>query len=333
MRIGIVNDVPMVTEALRRAVVAAGHSVEWVAFDGFEAVARCARQTPDLVLMDLIMPGVSGVEATRRIMQKSPCAILIVTASVEGRTDLVYEALGEGAIDAIDTPSLKGPDSVRALLARITTIGKIIGERPRAEPAPPPARPPAQVPWLVALGASAGGPVALATVLKAFSPDTPAAVAAISHLDQSFAPGLAEWLGKQIALPVRLAEKGDSLQPGVVLIPGRDDHLVIEPGGTLAYTRIPVDYVYRPSIDSFFGSIVDHWPGRAVGVLLTGMGRDGARGLRRMREARFPTIAQDQATSAVYGMPKAAAQLDAAERILPLPEIGPALKRLLPTPR
>ena len=342
MRIGIVNDLPAAIETLTQALARAPeHRLAWVAHSGPESLACCARETPDLILMDLMASHLDGVEVTRRIMQETPCAILIVTPSVDGATGLVFEALGAGALDAIDTPEplalgAASERGVRALLSRIATIGKII--RIPARPAPRAGKGDQRtasrgdLPWLFALGSSAGGPAALAEVLKEFPSGTPAAFIALSHLDRHFASGLADWLGKQISLPVKLAKKGDRPIAGTVLIPNRDDHLVIEPDGTLSYTPVPVECVYRPSIDIFFDSIVAHWPGRAAGVLLTGMGRDGARGLGAMRKAGFPTLAQDQATSSVYGMPKAAAQLDAADRILPLSRIGPALQQLLPTP-
>jgi len=332
MRIGVVNAFPAAVETLIRILAQAPeHRLVWVARSGPEALACCARERPDLVLLDLMTPQMEGVEVTRRIMSETPCPILIVTARVENATGPVFEALGAGALDAIDIPD---PSSrgVSALLYRIATIGKII-----RTPAQVPKRGnrstnPGSLPWLFALGASAGGPAAVAAVLKEFPAGTPAAFVAVSHLDQHFASGLADWLGKQIALPVKLAKKGDRPLPGTVLIPNREDHLVLEPDGTLSYTHTPKTCVYRPSIDVFFDSIVAHWRGQAAGVLLTGMGRDGARGLGAMRKAGFPTLAQDQATSSVYGMPKAAAQLDAADHILPLSQIGPALQQLLFNP-
>lgn len=339
MRIGIVNDLALATEALRRAV-APQHHVVWTAANGAEAVARCASERPDVVLMDLIMPVMDGVEATRRIMAATPCAILIVTADVNGTAGKTFEALGAGALDAVNTPTLTGPGSeagARALLAKIDLLGRLTGLGGSAHPFP---REKLLVPrhrtgahprgrWLFAIGASAGGPAALAEVLKHFSRDTAAAFIVVQHLDEDFAPGLATWLGQQIALPVRLAREGDVPERGVVLLPGRADHLVLTSRGTVAYTREPVAYAYRPSVDACFESVATHWREDAAGVLLTGMGRDGAQGLKKMRGASFPTIAQDRATSAVYGMPKAAAELDAAVQVLPLPRIGPALLQLL----
>jgi two-component system response regulator WspF len=285
--------------------------------------------------MDLIMPVMDGVEATRRIMVATPCAILVVTATVDGNSGRVFDALGAGALDAVNTPTLAGPEAAanaRGLLVKIDMIGRLIGVA--ATPTTPPFAPTAHRSgagrtWLFAIGASAGGPAALADVLKHFPPNLPAAVVIVQHLDESFAAGLAEWLGKQGTLPVRLAHDGDEPTPGVALLPGRGDHLVLTAAGRLAYTPHPADYAYRPSVDVFFESVATHWKYSAAGVILTGMGRDGARGLKKMRDARYPTIAQDKASCAVYGMPKAAAEAGAAAQILPLSQIGPALRQLL----
>jgi two-component system response regulator WspF len=344
MRIAIVNDLVIATEAIRRVLAGApAHRVVWTARDGAEAVRRCAEDRPDLILMDLVMPVMDGVEATRRIMAATPCAILVVTATVDGNSGRVYDALGAGALDAVNTPTLTGPGATAgaALLAKIAVLGRITG----AGTTPPwaAASPAASTPvggslgagtgrWLFAIGCSAGGPAALAQMLKSFPVGLPAALVVIQHLDESFASGLVEWLGHQIPMPVRIARTDDVPEPGVVLMPGHDDHLVLTASGRLAYMPEPLDNPYRPSVDAFFESVVQHWRARATGVVLTGMGRDGARGLKRMRERGFPTFAQDRATSAVYGMPKAAAEAGAADQILPLDDIGRALRQLLSTP-
>lgn len=336
MRIGLVNDMALALEALRRVLARAPqHEIVWMARDGAEAVTRCAADRPDLILMDLIMPVMDGVEATRRIMAASPCAILVVTATVEGTTSRVFDALGAGALDAVNTPALTG-DGAAVLLAKIDALGRLIGDTaaPLAsarENAAPAAPAPGYRPWLVAIGASAGGPAAVAELLKEFRPDTRAAIVVVQHLDESFATGLADWLRGQIALPVRLARDGDVPQPGAVLLPGRDDHLVLNAGGTLVYRKEPVEYVYRPSVDEFFDSVIAHWRGRSAGVILTGMGRDGARGLKAMHDARHPTYVQDRASCAVYGMPRAAVELGGADWVLPVREISRQLQQLLST--
>jgi two-component system response regulator WspF len=140
-----------------------------------------------------------------------------------------------------------------------------------------------------------------------------------------FAAGMAEWLGSASGLRVRLAQEGETPQGGTVLLAGTNHHIRLLKNGTLAYTAEPVNEIYRPSIDVFFESVASHWNGDAVGVLLTGMGRDGAQGLKLMRQQGYLTIAQDQGSSAVYGMPKAAAAIDAAVEIRPLDKIAPRL--------
>lgn len=337
MRIAIVNDMAIAIEAMRRVLLQAnGHELAWVANDGAEAVACCAHDTPDLVLMDLIMPKMDGIEATRQIMARNPCAIVVVTANVDQNTSKVFEAMGAGALDAVNTPTLEEPgasDGTEALLEKIQTINKLLGGEVgrKAQPALPTAKTslPSQPMQLIAIGASAGGPAALAKVLSQLPVNTSAAILIIQHVDFHFVEGLANWLGCQTSLPVRLAREGDQPQPGTVLLAGTENHLVCISPSRLGYINEPLDYPYRPSIDVFFQSIERFWPGKVVGVLLTGMGRDGARGLKVLNDAGHHTIVQDEATSAVYGMPKAAAELKAASEILPLDKIGPRLTALL----
>jgi two-component system response regulator WspF len=330
MRIAIVNDMMMAVEMLRRVVRSVSdYDIAWVARDGAEAVQKCAADPPDLVLMDLIMPVMDGVEATRRIMKATPCAILVVTASVGRNASRVFEAMGFGALDAVSTPAL-GPHGEtkggEALLAKIAIIGKLLGKAPAGRPHPPsrverplPVR---QTPPLAVIGSSTGGPKALAKVLAQLPNKFGAAVVIIQHVDVEFAPGLAEWLDSQTPLKVRLASEGSRPEIGTVMIAGTNDHLILSSDLTLSYTPDPRDYPYRPSVDVFFESVAKRWPGKGIAVLLTGMGKDGASGLLSLRRAGWHTIAQDHKTSVVYGMPKAAAELGAAVETLPIAEIG-----------
>ncbi len=303
--------------------------------DRDEAVSRSRQDRPDLILMDLIMPVMDGVEATRRIMADSACPILVVTASVDGNFGRVYEALGAGALDAVNTPALASPEGARILLSkievmrRLADIGKSESKPDQVESRMNGGKGKGD-PWLYAIGSSAGGPDAVSRVLKALPGNTAASIVVIQHLDENFAGGLAQWLGEQCVLPVKLARDGQVPEPGVVLLPAHEDHLVLNAQGRLKYESEPKGCYYRPSVDVFFTSVVNHWKYHAAGVLLTGMGRDGAVGLKKMRDCGFTTFAQDQATSAVYGMPKAAADLGAASHILPLHKIAPALLRLNP---
>jgi chemotaxis response regulator CheB len=330
MKIGIVNDTLFAAEALRRAIMGGSrHEIIWVARSGEDAIARCAKELPDAVLMDLVMPGMDGIEATRRIMAATPCAIVVVSSNINDQSAQVFEAMGAGALDAVNAPVVNaagGFDGAKQLIQKLDQISKIVSRADTNSKASPLAR--TERGRLVVLGASAGGPAALASVLTSLPKDFNAAIIIVQHVDPQFASGLAEWLKHHSHLPVRLAEEGDRPQPGLVLVAAREEHLVFTSPTRLGYTRVPADYSYRPSVDVFLKSVDHYWKGEVVAVLLTGMGRDGAEGLRILRESGHRTIAQDRQTSAVFGMPKAAADLKAAVEILALDKIGPRLTNI-----
>jgi two-component system response regulator WspF len=344
MRVGIVNDVGLAREALRRVVLSSSeHEVLWMASDGAEAILLARMNRPDLVLMDLLMPGIDGVEATRRIMGETPCAILIVTATVSGHLSKVYQAMGYGALDALDTPTLglKGEiTGASLLLHKIEIIGKLLGKpvdrrpiRPGAIGSIAPAVSHSQFELslepLVVLGASTGGPHALAEVLSQLPATLEAGIVIVQHVDAAFAPGLGQWLSDQARRRVMLVAEGHRPAAGDVLLSGTDDHLIMGEDRRLHYSAEPRDISYRPSVDVFFSSIARNWPRPGVAALLTGMGRDGAVGLLKLRGLAWRTIAQDESSSIVWGMPKAAAEIGAAEEIVPLSRIAEAIRRLV----
>jgi two-component system response regulator WspF len=335
MRIAIVNDLALARAVLTRLVESVpGYAVAWTAVDGAEAVRRAAADRPDVILMDLVMPVMDGAEATRRIMAASPCPILVVTASVGANFGKVYEALGAGGLDAVKTPTMGRGGQVRggeALLERLARLSQAAAgsrlslgdaQRKSAPPGPPPAT---ALPPLLAVGASTGGPEAVARVLAALAPAPPGPVVVVQHIAADFAAGFASWLHGRTGLPTRLARAGDAPESGQVYVAGSNDHLILRSDRRFAYTPDPATYPYRPGVDVLFKSLAAAWPRPGVAVLLTGMGSDGARGLAELRDRGWHTVAQDQATSVVYGMPRAAAELGAAAQVLPLPRIGSAV--------
>ena len=363
MRVAIVNDLRLATEALRRLLASQPDcELAWTAPDGAVAVEHCRTDLPDLILMDLVMPVMDGVEATRRIMQATPCPILVVTATVEGNLDRVYNALGAGALDAVNCPTFGTDGSLaggEAVLKKIRILRRMRAPAaaPPSVPSPSPTAPPGArrvepapaapaavravgagpatpAPFLL-LGSSTGGPEALCVVLRNLPKSFTAPILIVQHLDPEFVPGLVEWLARESGRRVRAIKPGDRPEESTVLVACTNDHLVFARDGSLRYSADPVDEPYRPSVDAFFSRAAAARLAPGAAVVLTGMGRDGAEGLLELRRAGWRTFAQDAATSVVYGMPRAAKENGAAQQVVPLPEIGAAVDsawRALVTP-
>jgi two-component system response regulator WspF len=333
VRVAVVNDLRLAVEVQRRMLAAEpGCELAWVATNGAEAVEKCRTDLPDLVLMDLVMPVMDGVEATRRIMRATPCPILVVTSTVEGHVDRVYDALGAGALDAVATPTIGSDGAVKGaepVLRKLRTIRRLHGPassaaRPSAPDAPVAA--PVRGERMILLGASTGGPEAVAAVLRGLSPDLAAPIVLVQHLGRDYVPGLVEWLAPAARRPVRAIAAGERPSPRTVHVAHTDDHLVLRADGVFDYDREPVDQPYRPSVDVFFASVARRGVPPGAAAVLTGMGRDGAAGLLALRDARWATFAQDQATSVVWGMPRACAENGAARTVLPITALGAALE-------
>jgi two-component system response regulator WspF len=326
MRVAIVNDSLLAREVIRRSVlVRPDVTIAWVATNGAEAIEQCGKDRPDLILMDLVMPDVDGVAATTQIMRSCPCPILIVTVSIDRNTTPAFAAMSAGAIDVMALPAdWRHGDE---LLQKISQIERLHHPLPfRSWPRSPFSAAPRPAMPLILIGASAGGPAALAELLGALPREFVAGIVLAQHLDARFADEFIRWLQKQTTLRVRRACQDDAVEAGTVLVSSENRNLVFQENARLSYTREPVSY-HVPSIDALFLSANGLPSPRLAAVLLTGMGADGAAGMKALREAGHLTIAQDETSSALYGMPRAAARLGAAQEILPLAGIAPRLKR------
>jgi two-component system chemotaxis response regulator CheB len=344
VRVLVVEDSPVVQELLVHTISQDPRlEVAAVAPTAEAALRLIGRVKPDVVSLDIRLPGMNGLEATKRIMREHPLPIVVVAADVHGGDmNISMNALRAGALSVVEKPgSLSRADYAavaRHLCGQLFAMSqvKVIRQRFAAEPAP--ARPtPAPVPMaadgtrrfeVLALVASTGGPNALVKVLNGLPAAFPLPVLVVQHIGAAFVGGFASWLGTVCPLPVELAEHGVQPRPGHVYVAPGDSHL--EAGrAVLRLTRGAPVCGQRPSGDVLFLSLAAAFGPAAIGVLLTGMGEDGARGLLAMREAGSYTIAEHASTAVIHGMPGEAVKLGAAVEELPLPRVAPRLLDLL----
>jgi two-component system chemotaxis response regulator CheB len=316
--------------------------------DGEQAVTLVARLRPDVVSMDINMPNVDGLEATRRIMAECPTPVVVVSGLVERDLDLAFQALQAGALAVVERPPGRDDPSfaekqrqlVKTLIAmaNVSVVRRGRGTSRLGGEEGPEASPPRRAtsrltrPQIIAIGASAGGPSALSLLLGQLPAALDVPIVVVQHIPHEFLEGLARWLSKVGKLPVQVCADRAMLRPGVVhLSPGTAHLTIAREQGQLVARLNPEQgsHRYMPSVDVLFESIADVCGAAAVGVVMTGMGEDGASGLLKMRQAGARTLAQDKTSSTVYGMPAAAADRGAAEQVLPLSGLGSAILKLL----
>jgi len=308
-----------------------------------EALAELDRVRPDVISMDIRLPGMDGLEATRQIMSTRPTPIVVIADAVQDYAlKISMNALRAGALSVVEKPVGLGSGDYERVAETITTQLFIMSSVPvirrrniaataaaaSARLQTPPKDPPLSALSCLALAASTGGPPALAKVLSALSGKFPAPIFIVQHMGAAFMEGFAQWLDGLAPMTVRLAEHDLVAEPGVAYVAPGDRHLAVGGGGRMTLSNAAPVGGQRPSANVLFNSLAQSAGARAMGVLLTGMGQDGASGLLEMRKAGSYTIAEDESTAVVFGMPAAAAKLKAAREILPLEAIGPRIALL-----
>jgi two-component system chemotaxis response regulator CheB len=316
--------------------------VAGTAHDGEEALDAVRRHRPDVITMDIHMPKMDGLEATRRIMETDPTPIVIVSGSEDPReVTTTFDAMEVGALAVLRRPAGIGhPDyevTARELVQTVKLMSevKVVRRWPRTRRAAPARRPvqmglaqePAKV-RIVAIGASTGGPPVLQTILAALPKDFPAPLVIVQHMAAGFVSGFVEWLAQSVSLPVHIATHGETVLPGHVYVAPDEHQMKVERGGKISLTKDEPENGLRPSVSYLFRSVAETYGCDAVAGLLTGMGRDGAEELRLMKEKGAVTFVQDKDSSVVHGMPGEAIKLDAAMLVLPPEKIAPVLANL-----
>jgi len=313
------------------------------AHDGEEALEAVRRHRPDVITMDIHMPKINGLEATRRIMETDPTPIVIVSGSTDpNETAMMFRAMEAGALAVLMRPNGIGHPHYEATAKELVQTVKLMSEVkvvrrwPRAglhdAPVPRPvqtglARAPTRV-RIVAIGASTGGPPVIETILSALPKDFPAPILIVQHITAGFVRGFIEWLAQSATLPVQLATHGELMRPGHVYIAPDEHQMKVGCNGKIVLTHDAPENGLRPSVSYLFRSIADNYGCDAVAGLLTGMGRDGAEELRLLKEKGAITFAQDKESSVVHGMPGEAIKLDAATFVLSPDKIAEVLVNL-----
>ncbi len=351
IRVVIVDDSPTVRDLLIGLLQAAGDiQVVGVGSNGEDGVRLAERLHPDLITLDMRMPKMDGLEATRTIMRECPTPILILSASMKrADIDLTFQALQAGALGLLAKPGLDDPKACEEIVQTVRTMAgvPVIHHWGRKDPAPTRdssgsprvekkpqkgALSEMKIPSvdfrIVGIAASTGGPSAIAAVLQRVPADFPLPILVVQHISPGFASGLADWMGTQTRLTVDVAAHGEVLQPGLALIAPDDYHMQINERGIVELTKADPFKGLRPSANYLFHSLARVFGPHALGIILTGMGDDGADGLDALHKAGGFTIAQDEKSCVVYGMPGEAVRRNSIDCILSLDQIGDVLQQV-----
>jgi two-component system, chemotaxis family, protein-glutamate methylesterase/glutaminase len=333
IRVLVVDDSPTMRELLVAILTSdPGVSVVATASDGDEAVEKAVDVRPDLITMDIRMPRYDGVAAIRAIMRQQPTPIVVLCSDSGDRTlNIGFNALKAGALEVIEKPHFGSRDDVarfaRDLIATVKLMSEVHVVRlpyESGEFAPITSSDDAARPAIDAVGicSSTGGPAALEYLFRRLPATFAAPIVVVQHITEGFLHGLVDWLNRDSALEVRIAQEGERIQPGAIYFAPEHRHLALAPGGILVFRDDDPIRSHKPSGEILFSSLAECYGGRSMGVILTGMGEDGCDGLEQLARCGGIVLAQDEATSAIFGMPRAAIERRAATEVLALDRIA-----------
>lgn len=329
MNIAIVNDLDIEIEALRRLIEKInGYNIIWVAKNGIEAIEKNNQLKPDLILMNLNMPFCDGVEATKRIMSSNPTPIIIISTSVHLYQSKIFEAMGYGALDISSVPTINDFDENNQpdLLKKIDMIAKLSGKQGVEVQFKPSS---IKSKKTILIGASTGGPKVISNILETLPSKIDGKIIIVQHLDKQFTQGMIEWLSNYTNIPIIIAEHGLRINDNFIYLVGGNEHYKINHNWQFEIVENAIGQHYVPSINILFQSFAENYENNGLAFILTGMGSDGAHGLMSLKKKGWKTFAQDEYSSVVYGMPKAAYEIGATQKRLSVEEIIFEMKNYL----
>ena len=345
IRVLVVEDSPIALAVLKKILNSSPEiKIVGTARTGVEGLALIPDTQPDVICTDFFMPQMNGLEFTSQVMLRHPLPILVVSASVQQEEDThrIFQLLEAGAVDILPKPKtgldIENRLLRQALINKIKVLSgvKVFKKRQRHSSQQFTLNNKLESsiklsnrPKILAIGASTGGPLALQSLLTSFPANFPLPIVCVQHISFGFLQGLIDWLAASSYLSIEIPPAGERPKPGVIYFPPERQHLEINHEGRFVHSQAPPIDGHRPSVTVSFKSIAQFYGRRTIGILLTGMGRDGADGMKAINDAGGLTIAQDEATSVVFGMPKEAIALGAAQNVLPIQSIGPTVLQIV----
>ncbi len=350
IKVLLVEDSPLAVTILKRIIAgAADMEVVGTARTGIDALELIGKVKPDVICTDLMMPKMNGLELTQAIMERNPKPILVISAAVQDEDkNNVFALLDAGAVDVFPKPRNGQVEEYEGLTDKLLTKIRVLsgvkvftkrnkgatltvkGDKAIVKPPTPAITGPLPKSFkVVAISASTGGPQAFQQILAELPPDFPLPILCVQHISTGFLKGFVEWLRGSCSLPIVVAKTGETPQRGTIYFPPERNHLQLDAQGRFYCVEGPLVDGHCPSATVLFQSVAKNYGASALGILLSGMGKDGAAGLLSLKQKGAYTIAQDEETSVVYGMPQEAVKLGAVKLVLPLPDIGPKLLEIM----